>query len=70
MKWEKDTEEVSASLKYEISEEETSRSLTVKSLTPDDSGTYTCVLPDGQTVSSKLTVKGKINNMYIYLRLT
>lgn len=59
VQWAKDGKDIRKSEKYNISKEERVMKLTVRSVTVQDSGEYSCEVIGGATTKAKLVIKGK-----------
>lgn len=59
VKWAKDGKAIKKSQKYSLSQEEKVMTLTVHSVSANDSGEYSCEVVGGATTKAKLEVQGK-----------
>lgn len=63
VQWMKNKKTLKASQRITMSTDKCIQKLTIKDAVMDDQEEYTCVLPNGNEVSAKLTVIGKLKEL-------
>lgn len=71
VKWAMGDKAIKKSQKYDISQEDKIMKLTVRNVSAQDSGEYSCEVVAGATTKAKLEIKGKAKcSAFIYFYLT